>query len=263
MRGPARAADGPFLLKPKGDNMKKIFALMLCLAPLAAYATPSTQIWIPSTDVQKYKSVHLNVDNYVSSEKETSGSWKAPLLVIGPTVGVLPYEKVQAEAGFDLMRAGLAADSDPLYLHAKVGTPEGSVFSGSPALALGGYNFVTKKDVTDQNIVYGLAAKNVGKLGRFSAGYYAGNDKVLLDENGDKENSGLLLSWDRTISEVSDKLWSAVDYQGGDSALGALSFGFAWSFSPNTSVIFGYDVYNNNKIAGADTFTVQLDINLW
>lgn len=236
-------------------------ALVLCLAPLAANATPSTQVWIPSTDVQKYKSVHLNVDNYVAVKQDAA--WKAPLFVIGPTVGVLPYEKVQAEVGFDLMRAGLAADSSPLYLHAKVGTPEGKLFDGSPAFAAGGYNFGTKKDVTDQNIVYGLAAKNVGKLGRFSAGYYTGNDKVLVDENGDKENTGVLLSWDRTISEVSDKLWAAVDYQGGDSALGALSFGLSWAFSPNTSVIFGYDVYNNGKIAGADTYTVQLDINLW
>jgi hypothetical protein len=246
--------------------MKKntlITTLVLCLAPLAAYATPSTQIWIPSTDVQKYKSLHLNVDNYVSSEKETAGNWKAPLLVIGPTVGVLPYEKVKAEVGFDLMRSGLAADSDPLYLHAKVGTPEGAYFAGSPAFALGGYNFGTKKDVTDQNIIYGLAAKNYAKLGRFSAGYYSGNDKVLLDEKGKKANTGLLLSWDRTISEVSDKLWAAVDYQGGDSALGALSFGLAWAFTPDTSVIFGYDVYNNDKIAGANTYTVQLDINLW
>ena len=235
----------------------------LCLAPLAANATPSTQIWIPSTDVQKYKSVHLNVDNYVAAEKEANGSWKAPLFVIGPTVGVLPYEKIQAEAGFDVMKAGLASDNYPVYLHAKVGSPEGKLFTGSPALAAGGYNFGLKKDVTDQDIVYGLAARSVGKLGRFSAGYYSGNDKVLLDENGDKANTGLLLSWDRTISEVSDKLWAAVDYQGGDSAMGALSFGAAWAFAPNTSVIFGYDIYNNDKIAGANTFTVQLDINLW
>jgi len=237
--------------------------LVLCLAPLAANATPSTQIWIPSTDIQKYKSVHLNVDNYIAAEKEANGSWKAPLFVIGPTMGVLPYEKIQAEAGFDVMKAGLASDNYPVYLHAKAGTPEGKLFAGSPALAAGGYNFGLKKDVTDQNIVYGLAAKNFPKFGRLSAGYYAGNDKVLVDENGDKANSGLLLSWDRTISEVSDKLWAAVDYQGGDSSLGAISFGVAWAFAPNTSVLFGYDIYNNDKIAGADTFTVQLDINLW
>lgn len=243
--------------------MKKLIIAALLLSAAAAGATPSTQIWIPSTDVQKYKVVHLNVDNYVAAEKENSGAWKAPVFMIGPTIGVLPYEKVQAEAGFDVVKAGLASDSYPVYLHAKAGTPEGSLFAGSPALALGGYNFGLKKDITDQNMVYGLAARNIGKFGRFSAGYFSGNDKVLVDENGKKANTGMLLSWDRTISEVSDKLWAAVDYQGGDSALGALSFGFSWAFTPNTSLLFGYDVYNNSRIAGSDTFTVQLDVNLW
>jgi len=241
----------------------KLMAAMLFLAPMAANATPSTQIWIPSTDIQKYKSVHLNVDNYVAAEKEPTGLWKAPLFVIGPTVGVLPYEKIQAEVGFDVMKAGVRADNYPVYFHAKTGTSEGTLFAGSPALAAGGYNFGLKEDVTDQNILYGLAAKNLSKLGRFSAGYYAGNDKVLLDENAKKANTGVLLSWDRTISEVSDKLWAAVDYQGGNSSLGALSFGISWAFAPNTSVIFGYDIYNNVKMAGRDTYTVQLDINLW
>jgi len=245
------------------NKKRLIAAAMFCLAPLAANATPSTQIWIPSTDIQKYKSVHLNVDNYVAAEKETNGIWKAPSFVIGPTVGMLPYEKVQAEAGVDVIKAGVPADSYPVYLHAKAGTPEDAAFAGSPAFALGGYNFGLKTDITDQNIVYGLAAKNLSKFGRVSAGYYSGNDKVLLDEKGAKANTGLLLSWDRTISEVSDKLWAAVDYQGGDSAMGALSFGLSWAFAPNTSMIFGYDVYNNSKIAGANTFTVQLDINLW
>ena len=58
-------------------------------------------------------------------------------------------------------------------------------------------------------------------------------------------------------------MWAAVDYQGGDSSLGAFSFGVSWAFAPNASVIFGYDIYNNVKVAGRDTFTVQLDINLW
>lgn len=244
-------------------NLKLIAAAILCLAPLAANATPSTQVWIPSTDIQKYKSVHLNVDNYVAAEKETNGTWKAPVFVIGPTMGVLPYEKVQAEVGFDLIKAGLPADSYPVFLHAKVAAAEGKLFDNSPSFAVGGYNFGLKKDVTDQNIVYGLAAKSFGKIGRLSAGYFSGNNKVLVDENGNKENTGALLSWDRTISEISDNLWVAVDYQGGDSSMGALSLGVSWAFAPNTSVLFGYDIYNNVKIAGANTFTVQLDVNLW
>ena len=253
--------------------MKRLNILSLAflfLAPLAANATPSTQIWIPSTDIQKYNTFHLNFDNYVPVEKEPGGLWKAPVSVLGPTMGVFGGEKVQAEAGFDIIKAGMglgnsssspAYDSNPFYLHAKAATQEGSLFAGSPALALGGYNFGAKKNVTNQNIIYGLAAKNIGKLGRFSAGYFSGNDKVLVDENGKKANTGALLSWDRTISEISDKLWAAVDYQGGDSSMGALSFGASWSFASNTSVIFGYDIYNNAKAAGADTYTVQLDIN--
>ena len=244
--------------------MKKLNILSLAFlffAPLTAKATPSTQIWIPSTDIQQYKTFHLNVDNYVASGKNSDGSWKAPVYDIGPTMGVYAGKKVQGEAGVDIIKAGIPADSYPLYLHAKAATPEGTIFSGSPALALGGYNFGLKKNITEQNIVYGLAAKTLPKVGRLSAGYYAGNDKVLLDENGKKANTGLLLSWDRTISEVSDKLWAAVDYQGGDSSLGAFSFGASWAFAPNTSVIFGYNIYNNAKVAGADTFTIQLDIN--
>lgn len=244
--------------------MKKLRMLPLVLlfcSPLAVRATPSTQIWIPSTDVQKHKTFHLNLDNYVAARKEDSGAWKAPAYVFGPTMGVFSRGKVEAEAGFDIVKAGLASDSNPVYLHAKAGTAEGALFKGSPAFALGGYNFGFKKDVTDQNIIYGLAARNFQKAGRFSAGYYAGNDKVLLDEKRKKSNTGLLLSWDRTMSEISDKLWAAVDYQGGNSALGALSFGVSWAFASNTSVIFAYDAYNNDKIAGANTYTVQLDIN--
>ena len=58
------------------------------------------------------------------------------------------------------------------------------------------------------------------------------------------------------------------DVSGGTTAIGFtgpifIMIGAAWAFAPNTSVIFGYDIYNNDKIAGANTFTVQLDINLW
>ena len=245
-------------------NVKLGFAAALCFASASAWATPSTQIWIPSTDIQKYNTFHLNFDNYVPVEKNSDGTWKAPVSLIGPTMGVFTTDKVQAEAGFDIIKAGLKADSSPLYLHAKVATPEGSLGAGSPALAVGGYNFGMEKDLTNQNIVYGLAAKNIGKLGRLSAGYYVGNDKVLVDENHKKANTGVLLSWDRTITEVSDKLWAAVDYQSGQSAIGALNFGVSWNFAANTSVIFGYDIYNNNNVnaAGKNTYTIQLDINI-
>ena len=86
-------------------------------------------------------------------------------------------------------------------------------------------------------------------------------DEKDASGNFKSDEKGVLLSWDRTMTEISDKLWLAVDYQGSKSALGALSFGASWAFAKNVSVILGYDVYNNKKVAGQNTATIQVDIN--
>jgi hypothetical protein len=260
-------------MKKSGRSIHRVgvalaaFALYGLTATIAS-ATPSTQIWIPSTDVQPYKTVHLNFDTYIRANSNADGSRTAPVVVIGPTVGVLPFQKIQAEVGLDVISAGGDLDKYPLYFHGKLGTPEDSLFKFSPAIAVGGYNFGTKSGdarngelATDQNIVYGLVAKTFPVVGRLSAGYFAGNKKVLLDENGRSDEKGVLLSWDRTMTEISDKLWLAVDYQGSESALGALSFGASWAFAKNVSVILGYDIYNERRTGGENTVTVQLDIN--
>jgi len=257
-------------------------AVLVCLVSAGtATATPSTQIWIPSTDIQPYKTLHFGFDTYIRGGKENNSDLNVPPLVdLGLTAGVLPYEKIQAEVGFDLIYGGFntsgGLDKYPLYFNVKVGTPEGAWFKGSPAFAVGGYGFGTKsgeeqngtytKNGTDANIVYGLVAKTLPVVGRLSAGYYGLNKDssvaTVFDGNGQKGDAdGVLLSWDRTMTEISDKLWLAVDYQGGKNAFGALSFGASWAFAKNTSVIFGYDVYNNKDRAGQNTFTVQLDIN--
>lgn len=251
--------------------MKKLAIALTGLALTVAastvsFATPSTQIWIPSTDVQAFKSVHLGIDNYVRTDRKSDGSRDPNVYDIGLTAGLLPFEKVQMEVGIDYISNGSSYDNYPLYFNAKLGTAEDSICKHSPALAIGGYGFGTNSDSgsayrTDQNIVYALAAKTLPVVGRLSAGYFYGNDKVLLDHKGDKENDGLLLSWDRAMPEISDKLWLAVDYQGSDSAMGALSFGGSWAFTKDVSLIIGFDIYNNQKIAGENTITTQLDIN--
>jgi len=238
-------------------------------------ATPSTQIWIPSTDVQAFNVWHLGLDNYFRSSGNghfTPGERDPNVYDAGLTVGVLPFEAVKAEVGVDYLVNGTAYDDHPFYFNAKLGVPEDALGAHVPALAAGGFNFGTESKKgsavrTDQDIVYGLAAKTlpsfgtIPSLGRFSAGYYAGNGDVLLDKNGEEANTGILASWDRTMSEISDKLWAAVDYQGGRNALGGLSVGAAWAFSKDVSVIVGYDMWAEPSLAGSDTFTTQLDIN--
>jgi len=245
-------------------NIAKVFfltVLMLAACAGAASATPSTQIWIPSTDVQAYKTLHLGIDNYIRVKRASDGSRWPTAYDVGLTAGVLPFEKLQMEVGIDYIYFGVdAMDNHPIYFNAKLATPENSLFKNSPAIAVGGYNFGLASE-TNLNLVYGLVAKTIPIVGRLSAGYYVGNDGLLVDQNGAKAEHGILLSWDRVISEIDDRLWVGVDYQGGENAFGALNFGASWAFSKNVSVIFGYDIYNRKATGGEQTFTTQVDIN--
>jgi hypothetical protein len=245
--------------------MKKIlFALALTISAGTLFATPSTQIWIPSTDIQGFAVVHLGWDTYIKTKTvESVYMYEASIGNGGITVGVLPMKKLGLEIGVDFRDMPLPYRDYPMFFNAKLGTPEDAFFKYMPALAIGVFDVGFKKDLTDYNIAYGLIAKTIWKLGRFSAGGYTGNDKLLYNASneGKKDNSGFLASWDRTISELTDKLWIAVDYQSQKNSYGALSFGAAWAASPDASFIIGYDLYNDDK-SYKPTVTAQVDLNI-
>jgi hypothetical protein len=250
--------------------MKKLITIALIAGVFSSevsFSTPSTQIWIPSTDFQKWRTMHLGLDTYIRTSK-INGVRGSGMFDLGFTTGLLPFEKFQGEIGIDYLSMGdNNYDDYPIYFNAKLGFPESVLFKNAPAIAIGAYNFGLKKNLTNYNIIYGEIAKTIPVIGRISVGYYTGNAKVLVDEDIKKANNGILLSWDRTMTEISDKLWLAVDYQGGRNYLGALNLGASWSFSKNVSVLFAYDIYNNWKAyynttnQNANTFSAQVDIN--
>ncbi len=233
--------------------MKKLeqFLIVVALSLLAAStltATPSTQIWNPSTDIQPLNTFHLGIDNYYSVANNASKPYAAPT-DIGLTTGVLIPN---LEFGMDALEPA----TDPIFFNAKLGLAENGVW---PALAIGAQDFGTNENKTGYNIGYALVAKNAGSLGRVSLGGYYGNDQLLMDENGNKANTGLIASWDKNIT---DKVWLSVDYASGQSFYGELSFGGSYNFSANTSVLFGYVIYNNTTLNPNNQVTTQLDINI-
>ncbi len=234
------------------------------LLPQHLSATPSTHVWAPSTDIQAHGTFHLTSDLYVPSESDASGSKPNTVTNIGLEGGLWPIkDKLGVELGFDHIAGYGELDDYPLYFNAKAGTPENILFDGAPAFAFGGYYFGTKHDKTDQNIYYVKGAKTVSvddfSLGRFSVGWFWGNQDLLLDKDSESDADGVMLAWERSMTEISDKLWLCVDYQGTDSGAGALAPGFAWKFADNVSVIFGYVIPNNENYA--ETYTVQLDVD--
>ncbi|MBU0548362.1 MAG: hypothetical protein KJ710_08255 [Candidatus Omnitrophica bacterium] len=247
------------------------------------YATPSTLIWAPSTDIQPYKKIHFGYDLYAptTSKGTNADNYDQHLYVLqdwGLTFSLLsdkpednilgkvwaPLGKIMAETGFDYKKGlGSFYDSTPWYFHFKFGLAEGAYFQDMPAIAFGAYDMGVRANRTNNNIWYGRIAKtlNIGKLnlGRVSGGYFSGNAKLLRDKNSLRDNAGPIIAWERVISEISDKLWLCVDYQGTQSSYGALNVGCAWNFTKEISMLLAYDIFNNRNLT--DTVTLQLDVN--
>ena len=241
----------------KGYNFIRA-SLFVALGATLILATPSTQIWIPSTDIQGFGVVHVGWDSYIKTES-LAGGFEPTLANGGITVGVLPFKKLGLELGIDYRDIN-ANHHYPMYYNAKLGVPEDAFFKYMPAIAAGVFDVGTQKNLTNYNVAYGLIAKTIGKLGRLSVGGYSGNSKLLV--SGDKKvNTGFLASWDRYIPEITDKLWLAVDYMSAKNGYGALSFGASYNVAPNASFIIGYDIYNDDK-AFMPTLTVQVDMNI-
>lgn len=252
---------------------------VVAMASASAMAIPTAQTWIPSTDAKGFKETTINVLSIQRfSPKSDAG---ASVYDVGVTVGVSPLESLKLEIGADYLtsngQSDSAGDNHPFYFNAKLATPEDLGFKGMPAVAVGVYNLGTydKPEVglsTRQNIVYGLLAKTLPVVGRISAGGYYGSERALATPGNPKNNnSGIMLSWDRTISEISDKLWMGVDYMGGNNANGEISAGVAWAFSKQITVLTGVQIFNpfynlsaaDNGVlpGGKPAFTTQLFIN--
>jgi hypothetical protein len=60
---------------------------------------------------------------------------------------------------------------------------------------------------------------------------------------------------------LTDKWWAAIDYMGGKSAYGALSFGVAYTVSPNSSFIIGYNIMADKDIGGKNLNGDMLEFN--
>jgi hypothetical protein len=228
----------------------------------SAFGTASTHIWGPSTDIQAFKTWHVTCDLYIPDGK-SGGNRLYSVTNLGLTVGILPFKNLNAEIGFD-HKSGLGvADDYPMYYNFKLGVPENSFGTLIPAVAVGAFDIGTKSDVTDYNVFYGKVAKTFNttsfSLGRISMGYFSGNEKLLLTSQSEKDNSGVMVAWERTMTELSDKFWICLEYMGTESAYGCFNVGASWKFAPNVAILGGYDIYNDDNFV--NTATLQVDID--
>jgi hypothetical protein len=275
-------------LKKSGAAVAGISALLI-LAPMA-FATPSTTFWTPMVeDIQPFGVAHLGIDNYFRTKSTGVLPTGGPVDQFAtdftmPTIGVLPFKKLQMEVGVDYF----ATFRHPWFFNAKFGSPEGSFAKWQPALEIGVYDLGVNFDNyfprnpggaprADYDILYGVIGKTIPKIGRFSAGPYIGNRAAFVSQAlaagesaGVADNVGFMLAFDHALCPVKDKDGSviysrvvlAADYESGYNAIGATGGGVYYYFTPDISLLVGPTVFNDSNINGRWKITSQLDINL-
>jgi hypothetical protein len=254
-----------------------IGSLSIVLGSLAvaapAWATPSTTYWAPSTTyVQPYLVPHITYDNYF---------WKGPGAAYpndtGITIGVLPWEKLQLEIGYDLF----LPTQDPLLflLNAKLGTPENTFFDGSPSLAAGIFGMGIKGNQSSTNhgtsydILYGQIQKNLPFGGYVSAGgYYGAGTKELWQASPADATvhragfMGAISSPDINVNLPGlKKLIVVADVQSGKNIYGAAGGGVYFCFNDFVDILTGPVYFFDSawQPGGKNwLWTVQLDVDI-
>jgi hypothetical protein len=221
----------------------------------AALATPSTNFWTPCTTyIQPYGVPHLTYDSYFNRTADFPTD-------TGLTIGLLPWKKFQAEAGFDLFLPG----PDPEQFNFKAGFPEDALFKQAPGFTFGIFGMGFHNGVNNYDVVHVNLGKTVSKLGTFAAGGYYGLTRDLMrSSDGGNQDGGYMLSYYRTLEPWTDRIALSADYLSGKNILGGGGVGLYWWFTKQIDVITGWVWFNDTELNPFPTgaFTIQLDVDI-
>ncbi len=226
------------------------------------FAWETTEFWTPCViDVHPYAVPELMIGNFFTVDKKMANGGSAFPTDLAFEIGVLPFDKIQMEVGIDAMEPS----DDPYMFNTKIGTPEDSLFKGSPGLAIGVFDVGTNQTTTGYDIGDVVIGKTIPSIGRIHLGYYYGNHAVLLNGNGKPENQGWMIAYDRTVLTISkdwmDSIVLAADYASGKNYIGGGGFGLYLNWTKNISLLIGPTWFNDATINGPMKWTTQLYVN--
>ena len=241
----------------------KFIVLVAMLATATrGFAWETTEFWTPCIiDIHSYAVPELMIGNYFTITKKIENGGGAFPTDIGIEIGVLPFNKVHMEVGIDAMEPS----DDPYMFNTKIGTPEDVLFKGAPGLAVGIFDVGTNPATTAYDIGDIIVGKTIPYIGRLHIGYYYGNHAVLVNGNGQPDNQGWMIGYDRTIITIStwwmDSIVLAADYASGNNYIGGGGFGLYLNWTKNISLLTGPVWFNDYKINGPWKWTTQIYVN--
>lgn len=214
--------------------MRYTFSFLLLLATVLVMASPSTVVFMPSTDIQYDKTWHLGQAVFILRDESRTVTDQAL------TYGVSP----RIEAGVD----AFSPYTKPVVLNAKVLLTEPGV--ADVPIAVGIYNVGAANTELDNRVAYIVGSKSTPAGYRISFGAYTANENVVGDEHtgamvGAEYSKG---SW-----------WYGADFISGQNAIGTANVAVCHNFTPTMGVLVGDTRYNCGGIP--DVYSVQFGVN--
>jgi hypothetical protein len=252
--------------------MKRVLETVVVAALLvtgkAALATPSTVFWTPATTyTQPYLVPHLTYDTYVHEKGAFQNDY-------GLTLGVIPGDKLQGEAGFDFFLPTPGHHiGDFLQLNGKVALAEGAYGAMQPGISVGIMNVGFKKDVSNYDMLHAEVGKGF-KFGTFAVGgYYGAGSKVLWTGSSGVQRGGIMGSYtspDFVLDRPGlQKVVFLLDAASGKNFMGAVAPGIQFNFTPAIDLITGPVFFLDSKFYKASfgtdwmwSFQIDVDFDL-
>jgi hypothetical protein len=237
------------------------------LSPRPALATASTVFWTPATTyVQPFLVPHFTYDTFFGER----GSYP---IFTGLTIGVLPFEKLQAEVGFDLQLPGYSGSpnyqgSEILLLNAKLGIPDAAFAAWQPGISAG-IMAAGVRSRTRANMLHAELGKALPFGTVAVGGYYGLEEELWVDENLDEDRAGLLASyvtpdWNVSLPGLT-KVNAFADVQTGQNAFGAVGAGAGLYFTPAIALLAGPVFFLNRDVQPGGSsmmWSLQVDVDV-
>jgi hypothetical protein len=239
----------------------------------AAQATPSTTFYTPATTyVQPFLVPHITYDTYFNGK----GAYP---IDTGLTMGILPFEKLQAEVGIDAMwpyKGFYMEPSGPLFLNAKLGLPENAFGAWFPGISAGVQGVGFTKG-TAFHMLHGEISKTIPVGTLVAGGYYGagGDDALWTSSDGAVHRAGVMGAF-VTPDIVLDltglkKINFFADVMTGKNAFGGGGPGIGLYFTPAIDVLTGPVFFFDKALqppvppggeGSSMMWTVQLDVDI-
>lgn len=250
-------------------NASRLVVAVVLLSSGSALGTPSTTFWTPATTyVQPYLVPHVTYDTYFRDNSTYP-------IDTGLTMGILPFEKVQAEIGFDFfMPAPNASTGSALQLNGKIGVPEGAFAAWQPGISGGIYGLGFKDRLSNYNLLHAEISKTLPVIGTLIGGaYYSLNQDIMLSNlatgaRGDRAGGmGAYVTPDINISGVPglNKVNFFADFMTGSNSYGAVGGGVGIFFTPAIDILTGPVFFLESAAqpnASSWMWSIQLDVDI-